>query len=156
MARDIKLIYNRDNFDFDISFENSDLIREEGLESAVFISLYCDRRAKDDDNLVNDEQYRGWWGDQLEENNDEIGSRLWLLKRAKTTQENIELARQAIIESLQWMLDDSVAASIEVEVERNQEEPENNKLFASIKIFFQDGNSVAYKFQDLWEAQVAI
>ena len=41
-----------------------------------------------------------------------MGSRLWLLARAKLTPETIELARSSIAESLAWMLELGIAVTL--------------------------------------------
>ena len=58
MAKDIKVIYNNnpDKLTFDIEYINSDLTREKTIETAVYMSLYTDRRAGDSDNLKNDNE----------------------------------------------------------------------------------------------------
>lgn len=80
------------------------------LPSAVLISLFTDRRAHDDDKLVDEtDNRRGWWGDA------DLGSRLWLLERAKETTQTLLLARGAALEALQWLLDDAIASKIDVQ-----------------------------------------
>ena len=93
MAKDIKAIYNEnpDYLTFDIEYNDGDLTREETMVTAVYMSLYSNRRANPDDKLKNINERKGWWGDLLNTNGDQIGSRLWLLD-GKATQENLELA----------------------------------------------------------------
>lgn len=153
MAKDIKLQYDNDIGEYDIVLGNGDLLREEGLETAILISLFTDRRAEKDDPLKNTGEYKGWWGDQLNEDNDKIGSRLWLLD-GKTTQQNIKLAENYIREALQWLLDDGVAVKIDIEIER-QGIVGNDILSCGIKIYYKDGTTEAFKFYDLWDKQVA-
>jgi phage gp46-like protein len=153
MASDIKIQFDELTQEFDFSYNNGDLVREEGLETAVLISLFTDRRANEDDELINQGQYRGWWGDLLSED-DQIGSRLWLI-RQKATQQNVNLAKEYIIEALQWMIDDRVVAKIDVETEA-QGPAENKRLAARIRIYYNDGNVEAIEFKNLWEAQIAV
>lgn len=101
---DLALIYKDGIFDLDFA----GTVTDEGLRTAVIISLFSDRRANDADVLpdgTNDR--RGWWGDVCPEvEGDLIGSRLWLLSRAKQTKANLRLAETYAREGLQWMLDD--------------------------------------------------
>jgi phage gp46-like protein len=61
----------------------------------------------------------GWWGDGLDgQTNDQIGSRLWLLSRAKVTQQTVIRAREYAEEALQWLVDDGVATRVTVTAER--------------------------------------
>jgi len=88
------------------------------LLRAVIISLFTHRRARADDLLPSDDM-QGWWGDTFAPvANDQIGSRLWLLSRSKLTTETAERAREYALEALQWLLDDGVAARVEVQAAR--------------------------------------
>jgi len=107
MAHDIKIIYREDLKEFDIKYANGDLYREDGMTTAVLMSLLCDRRANDDDQLINENDKRGWWGDLLDDDGDKIGSRLWLL-RDKANQETLNFAKEIIKECLQWFVDDGI------------------------------------------------
>jgi phage gp46-like protein len=150
---DLKIIWDDDLSLGDIEFKNEDFINEFGLETAVILSLFLDRRADDDDELDDINDKRGWWGDELEENDDKIGSKLWQLDRSKTTQDTINSAKEFVEESLQWMIDDKVAADIKVEISRggSQETP---ILIISVEIYKNDGNIEVYEFDDLWKAQL--
>lgn len=94
----------------------------EPLVRAVIISLFTWRRANPDDELPgvgSDQQRMGWWGDTLPPvPNDRIGSRLWLLSRAKLTSRTVQLAKEYAEEALAWLVQDGVAARVEVEAER--------------------------------------
>ncbi|MDE2104746.1 MAG: phage GP46 family protein [Patescibacteria group bacterium] len=83
------------------------------LETAVLLSLFTDRLANPDDEIPDGtSDRRGWWGDLAEAS--PIGSRLWLLDRAKLTQETAARARDYALEALQWLIDDGVVASVDV------------------------------------------
>lgn len=156
MARDIRLVWNESLLEGDLLFQEGDLLREPGLQTAVIISLFTNRRADEGDPLDNPNDKQGWWGDQISEiQEDQIGSRLWILSRAKTTQENINLAKYYIEESLEWMIEDGIVAKIEVEVERQERKGKGtgDVLTFAIKFFKIDGNTEEFKFEDLWEGQ---
>ena len=157
MADDVKITWDSDLMEGDLSIEDEDLESEDGLETAVIISLFTDRRARDDDELPdpNNLDKRGWWGDLVAEvADDQIGSRLWLLNRAKTTPDVLVKAKEYAEEALQWLIDDQGAMKIEVEVERQGTEG-NDRLALLVKIFQSDNNIVALTFNTKWEAQVA-
>ncbi len=86
------------------------------LVRAVIISLFTWRRAHDDDVLPNVGMSRmGWWGDSFPSvANDHIGSRLWLLTRSKLTDSTAQQAQDDVKEALQWLIDDGVAARVDV------------------------------------------
>lgn len=86
------------------------------LATAVLISLFTDRSANPGDVIPDGTtDRRGWWGDEGEDH--PIGSRLWLLDRAKQTNETLARAKDYMAEALQWLIDDGVAASIDIYAE---------------------------------------
>ena len=157
MARDIKLAFDGISIlsGSDIEYKNGDLVREEGLVTAVLISLYTDRRASKDDEIDNQNDKRGWWGDLAPETGDRIGSKLWQYERSTSSQSNITKIKQAIENCLQWMIDDGVAKKIIVSLEKFGEAG-NYRLGAAISIYKSDGTETTVKFDDLWEATYAI
>lgn len=71
---------------FGLTLENGDIKQADGLDTAVIISLFTDRRALEDDATPDfTENRRGWWGDTYDAQQRPIGSRLWLLSREKQT-----------------------------------------------------------------------
>ena len=89
------------------------------LTTAVIISLFTDRRVASDDPLLDQgADPRGWWGDVAPPvEGDQIGSRLWTLRRQKRTAEVVRLARDFAQEALTWMTADDVAAAVTVETQ---------------------------------------
>lgn len=133
-----------------------DLVKDSGLESAVLISLFTDKRASLDDTLPDEESSRrGWWGDQalpvIED--DEIGSHLWLLERSKTTDVVLVQAKQYAKDALQWMIDDDIVSKIEVDVERNHNLP-NDGLFFHVKLYKTYKNKATLMFEGNWGLQI--
>lgn len=94
------------------------LAADHDLETAVVLSLFSDALARDDDELPDlTSDRRGWWGDWESPELLAIGSRLWLLARAKATEETRRQAEGYAAEALQWLLDDGVAARVDVEAD---------------------------------------
>jgi phage gp46-like protein len=147
--KDCKILWDNSTGVGDIGISNSDLQIEEGLETAVFMSLYTDQRAAEDENTNFPLDKRGWWGDMLESNGDQVGSKLWLYEREKLTTKVIAQIKDAMYDCLQWMIDDGIVARIDIALEKQ----ENNKLFTEIKLFRQDDSRTTVKFDDLWNAQ---
>jgi len=106
-----------ENGGWDIFTDGADLKKEEGLRSAVIVSLFTDRRADADDEIpdgTNDR--RGTWSDAFAETPGDIqGSKLWLLDRSKATQQTLDRAKDYATEALQWFISDGVASSLQVE-----------------------------------------
>lgn len=114
------------------------------LTRAVVISLFTWRKAGKDDAP---EEVNGWWGDTFPSvQNDRIGSRLYLLKRSKLTNQTPLKARKYIAEALQWLTADGVAARVDVTVQRLG----INAMSASTVIQKQDGATLTLSFDDLW------
>lgn len=86
------------------------------LQTAVLISLFTDRTAGTDDDIPDgSDNPRGWWGDAGQAV--PIGSRIWLLERAKEVPETLRRARDYAAEALQWLIDDAVVASFDITAE---------------------------------------
>ena len=99
----------------DWSLAGADLESGDDIVTAVLISLFTDRLAGPDDVLTDGtNDRRGWWADS---SNNAIGSRLWLLTRAKHTNATLGLAEAYIAEALQWLIDDGVATKVDIHAE---------------------------------------
>jgi phage gp46-like protein len=100
---------------FSLSNELADITEDNILQTAVIISLFTDRLASDDDVIPDGgSDRRGWWGDILGQDNDNIGSLLWLLSREKQLESVRQRAEDYAYEALQWLLDDNVADALTV------------------------------------------
>lgn len=92
---------------------------DDGLRTAVVLSLFTDRLAGADDALPDaNAGRRGWWGDAYAAvPGDLIGSRLWLLARSKQLPQVLRAAELYASEALQWLVDDGVASAVDVQAE---------------------------------------
>jgi phage gp46-like protein len=124
------------------------LAEDSGLETALIISLFTDRRAEDDDTIPDGSQEkRGWWGDDFnEQRGDRIGSRLWLLSREKQLSGVLGAARQYAEEALRWLIDDSVAELIEVEASI----PRDGILGLAVSVSRPHHPVAQYRFDVFW------
>ena len=96
---------------FDIAQDGAALKSDNGLRTAVVLSLFIDRRANADDEIPDGTtDRRGWWAD-------DNGSRLWLLSRAKETGSTLQRARDYALEALQWLMDGGIASGVDVQAE---------------------------------------
>lgn len=96
----------------DLVLSGDDLARDEGLETAVLLSVLSDARASTGATSTGvDPDTRGWWADTIR---DRFGSRLWTLEREKRTRETLARAVELGRAALQWLIEDGVASSVEV------------------------------------------
>jgi len=121
--------------------------QREPLVRAAIISLFTWRRARPDDDLPGTDRM-GWWGDSFATvANDKIGSRLWLLGRAKLTAKTPIQAREYAIEALQWFVDDGVASRIDAQSERQG----LTTLALAAQIYKTGGSQpIDIRFTNLW------
>ena len=130
-----------ENLPFDLTFENGDFVNETTLRNAVLLSLFCDRRVTAAEIPQGETSRRGWFGDLLADTEgDEIGSRLWLLDREKTTDENAARARDFATESLEWITEDGLADAVNVTAEAS-----GNSILLSVEIVHGD-KATAFQF----------
>lgn len=100
----------------DWALSGGQLAAGDDVQTAVLISLFTDRVANVDDEIPDgSDDPGGWWGDAGHDV--VIGSRLWLLRRAKQTVETLNLAKDYIAEALQWLIDDGVVGHFDITVE---------------------------------------
>lgn len=147
---DIALTFEPGTLVSDVLLSRGDLIAEKDLETAITISLFTDRRARVDDPLEANESRRGWWGDTYAEiEKDQIGSRLWLLRREKILDSVLTRAKQYAEEAVQWLIEDRVAQNIKVETEVVG--PRANGVLG-IRLEVTRPNSIqTFKFQYAWD-----
>lgn len=147
---DIGLFLQPDN-SIDLVVEGNDLKIDAGLQTAVLISLFTDARADVDEAPAEDSSRRGWWGDVFPSvDGDQTGSKLWLLKREKRTVETLNRAEDYCLEALQWMLDDGVAASIEV---TPSWDPDTGALLLLVLITMPDESRQTFRFKKKWDVE---
>lgn len=145
---DLALRYDSARGGMDLFLEDDDLALDQGLETSVLLSLFLDRRAADEDVLVEPENRRGWWGDQFAElDGDEQGSRLWQLDRALLTADVEGQVEVAVNDSLDWMVEDVVVGDVETDVETDDR---RRALAWTTTITRPDGATINFRFADLW------
>lgn len=119
---------------FDVAIDDVDLAADDGLETAVTLSLCCDARQADE---------RGWWGNLIDDA-PSVGSLLWTLDRSKTTPEVLRVAQEAADAALAWLVNQGIAQSVQVQASR-----QHDRLLLDIRI--QRGNGDTW--QRVWDAQ---
>jgi len=139
---------------FDIQPDPTDGFRYEEtstLETAIRLSLFCDARAQEGDELPSGdgafgEDLRGWWGSAYLSDDGELGSRLWTLKRSALTLATRQRARDYVLESLQWLIDLGIARAIECET------TVVSRGVLEIDVEIEREDDTPARFSYLWEA----
>lgn len=125
---DIALVWDADAMAADLLLGSGRLATDDGMRTAILISLFTDARAADDETLPEPGgDRRGWWGDAYARelrpdagtarDVNRIGSLLWLLSRSKITARTLTQANQACEEALAWLVRDGVASAVRVVIE---------------------------------------
>lgn len=143
---DISTIWDVDNAVGDFAMSGPVLRSGNNLVTATLISLFSDRLAAADDEIPDRTlDRRGWWGDQ--DQAVPIGSRLWLLDRAKMTTDLPAQAKGYAVEALAWMIADGVAQRTDV----TALVPASGMLAMRIVISRRSGPDVALNFAWVWK-----
>ena len=126
------------------------LVSGNDLATAFIIALLTDRLALADDELPDwTEDRRGWWADlDAEEiwNGWPIGSRLWLLARAKIVSDTVARAEQYCREALQPFVERRIVSRVEVSLERLGMET----IGGTITAYRGPLRAVDLRFETLW------
>jgi phage gp46-like protein len=149
-AGDIALFWSREQASADIGIYQNDLAKDGGLRTAVLLSLFTNRRVDDPKLLPFGATDRaGWWGDAVPvEDGDLFGSRLWTLSREKISSDLIEKIKEYSEESLQWLIEDGVVASVKATAEI----ADSRQVSVEIDIERpNDADNINYRFNDIWE-----
>lgn len=157
MPVDADLTWDQESMGCLISFEGNDIKTTRSLLPAVLISLFTDARAADDDPLPDPQltDRRGWWGDAMNTAmpSDSVGSKLWLLEREKSRDDVVVRAKLYVEEALQWMIDEGVAITVAVTVEKQSVAGSGTLILAyQVEIKKPAGGTETFKFEQEWRA----
>lgn len=144
---DITTVWDNGRARGDWKLSGPDLLNGEDLMSQVLISLFSDRTARADDVLPDpgSNDRRGWWGDE------QLGSRLWLLERAKMDStvvgNQVALrAKEYAAEALQWMITDGLVGDFDFAAEIRLP----SSLFLTVTAWRTKGDKSAKNFAWAW------
>lgn len=127
-----------------------DFRAEQGLATQILIHLMTDRRVEDSE-LRHGEANRGWFGDSfdIQDGEERLGSRLWLLRRTAITDETAVLVEDYVREALQPLIDQEAIVSLDVTVTVDKQ---GNRVDWLVNTYGRDGErSFNGKFQLFWE-----
>lgn len=147
-------IFLQDNLKFNLQLKDGDFEGDEGLETAVTISLFSDKRVTAEELPAPQTDRKGWWGDMFPDiDQDQIGSKLWTLARSKRVVETLRRTEDYAREALQWLIEDGVASRVTVAAEF-QGEISEGRWVLSVIIARPSGEES--RFQVLWDKQQVI
>ncbi|MDO4560823.1 MAG: phage GP46 family protein [bacterium] len=152
LGGDIKILWNEDKLhgDFILDDGEADIASDGGLETAVIVSLFTDRRAGGEELPPGETALRGWWGDSIAAlPEDKTGSKLWLLFREKDVSSVASRAKEYAEAALRWMLDDKIVKTLSVSAEMRQD----GALRLSIDMQRPDGRSTQHRYNLNWRVQ---
>jgi phage gp46-like protein len=155
IGTDIALEWNNGTNSADVVIEANDLRPDDGLRTAVYLSLFTNAPAHAGDVLpdgaIAGGGEGGWWADALPlVAGDVVGSRLWLLDRCAQTIENLTRSVTYAREGLDWMLTDRVAGSLNVTSEFIPD-----GLGLDVTIHRPGGGAAHFRFDRTWTAEVS-
>ena len=145
---DVILAWDNGVGEGDLCIAGADLATDDGLQTAVLVSLFTDRRAEVDDLQPGDTDRRGWWGDRLNDDGDEIGSKLWLLDRRKIEPGLSAEIEAAAHEALQWMFADGAVRAVDVSAGRTGRE----EMGLRVVVTRLDNSTREFQFEDVLRA----
>ena len=109
--KDILFKYDYDSQVFDIDI---DIKIDESLENLISMLLFTDARCEDYELPKFEISKRGFWADSLD--NITTGSKLWLLSRAKKSDETLNEIKSHCSKALQTLIDEKIVSKIEIQV----------------------------------------
>jgi len=126
MPQDIKLFQNQYGY-FDLQIENGEIIKTQGLDTALYLSIFSKKRA--DGGLIPDPLKRG--GHPINQLLDRaIGNLSWIkIEQGTLDNETLNFIESEFYNGLNWLITDNIAKSITINLENRQ-----GKLYATITI----------------------
>jgi phage gp46-like protein len=130
-------------YDLVLDPDTADFAVEQGMASALFISLFSDGRARDDQR-ADPMLRRGWTGDTMAETaGDRHGSMLWLYEQHRNTDTIAAQYRFAAEASLYWLVTERLLASVSAVVLRD---PATRRFYLGIDAKVPSGGAISQTY----------
>jgi len=141
---ELKLEKNTTVYDL-ILTDEGDFKEDESFDTVIEVSLFTDARASASE--ISQPQYRrGFWGDEVFNDNRKTGSKLWVLSQARRTEENLVKAVDYVLQSLSWLKEDGYLKDIKAEAIYTG----SGTLRIDLYLYRFD-DKVTHKFYERWE-----
>ncbi|PIW54582.1 MAG: hypothetical protein COW16_10355 [Sphingomonadales bacterium CG12_big_fil_rev_8_21_14_0_65_65_10] len=155
---DLALAWDSDRGGADLALVDGRLETDNGLRTAVLISLFADAQAELGEALPGGARdRRGWWGDEIARGpggeaapaqaRDRTGSLLWLLSRSVVSADALRRARDACEDALDWLVRDGIARAVRVVTET-----QGTRLAIAVAIE-RANNGAGSRFDFVWDAE---
>ena len=132
-------------FDFVIG-STGDFEAEDGLDSALYVSLLTDARA-DASQVIDAGRRRGWLGNTVNPvDGRQLGGLLWLVEQGRLNTDTLNAAVSFARSSLDWMVEDGLAKNVTV----TGEIVPRSGIALTITVTTPDG-STETRYIKLWE-----
>lgn len=141
---DMKMRINDKGYYDIILGDNGDVETVEGFDTAIQMSIFCERRASESE-VPRPQKRRGWWGNEASEiEGFEIGSKNWLLSQARLNQDTLNKSIDFNQQALEWFVEDVLLSRVNV-----TGEIKHGKIIDNIVLY--EGNEVVKNIPlDLW------
>ncbi|WP_397599218.1 phage GP46 family protein [Silvanigrella sp.] len=128
--KDIIFKYDHVQKCFDLDLNN---IIGDSLESKIGMLLFTDTRCENYELPEYEQSKKGFWADAFDKTN--LGSKLWLLKRAKKTNNILNDINAYCIQALQPLVNEKIVSKIEIDSHF-----EKKAIVISITVYSNQGN----------------
>lgn len=130
-------------YDLVIDANARDFKLTSGLESASFVSLFSDRRARADE-VADPMKRRGWIGNLASDvPGDNFGSGLWLYEQRRLTPDVVAGVRSEAQQSHSWMVDEGLAKYVSAAITSDER---TRSVSVTISISEPEGNTTTHAF----------
>lgn len=130
---------------FDIAFnDEGDFLMTDSFDTAIKMSFFGEVRA-DRSEAPSPERRRGWWGNTVNDDAYEFGSKLWLLDQVRSTQDTLNKAINYTQLGFQWFVNDNLLSNINVTGELL---PDNVRIQITL---VRSNSIVETRYFDLWQ-----
>ncbi|MCE2688188.1 MAG: phage GP46 family protein [Rickettsiales bacterium] len=132
------------NYGYDIDFENGDLAICQDLTTAIYMSIFCEKRA-DESLIARADLRRGHFTNDFY--SVEIGSLFWYYtEQAKVIEENAAELQESIKEGLNWLIDNNYANDVEVSVLIDNNKSNQYNIEIILTKYFDSTTKNSYNF----------
>ena len=151
---DVGLFQSEGSLLTDFALDGDDLSSDDGLRTAVLLSLFSHGQLDSTSQLPDGvTDMGGWWGDGVPVvEGDRFGSRLWRHDRAKVTPALLPEIETDAKDALQWMLDDKVASSVTAAASILEK---RNGYLLAVGIHRDGKEPVSFRFEKAWETELS-